>query len=49
MNAVFNANLYAMVDIILIFGGHASMRPDGGTVVQKDDRSLQPATATCQS
>jgi hypothetical protein len=41
-NGVTNANLYSMVEIIVIFSGPFSLLDDDGTKIDKDDHPLQP-------
>jgi hypothetical protein len=41
-NGVTNANLYSMVEIIIIFSGGFSLLDDDGTKIDRDDRPLQP-------
>ena len=41
-NGVTNANLYSMVEILVIFDGPFSLRNEGGTEIIKDHHPLQP-------
>jgi len=41
-NGVTNANFYAMVEIIIIFGGSFSLLDGDGTKIERNDRPLQP-------
>ena len=41
-NGVTNANLYSMVEILIIFSGGFSLLDDSGTKINRDDNPLQP-------
>lgn len=41
-SGVTNANLYAMINIIVIFNGTYFLRHDGDTIVPKDNAPLSP-------
>lgn len=41
-NGITNANLYAMIEIFLFFGGEYVLRDESDIVVKRDDSLLQP-------
>ena len=41
-NGVTNTNLYAMIEIIIVFEGEFSLQNEGGIIIAKDNDQLRP-------